>query len=124
MIRNCKKIYVLVIFLLNVAVSVFTILNILNWNSKYNVIFFFVFSKAIWFLSLVCSILSAHKLFNWFYLMMTPLVNNATPEFFATSQYLLSRDKAYRRLLYTTIVLLVFFMIIELILFLANILIR
>lgn len=56
--------------------------------------------------------------------MMTPLVNNATPEFFATSQYLLSRDKAYRRLLYTTIVLLVISMIIELILFLANILIR
>lgn len=122
MVKNYKKvIYGLVCFLLNVAVSIFTILNILNWDPIDNVIFFFILSKIMWFLSLVCLILSVHKLFNWFYLKITPLVNKATPEFFATSQYLLPRDKAYGRLLCAAIILLVGSTIIELILFLTNI---
>lgn len=114
MINDRKKVlYCLFVILLNVAITLLTIANIINWTSIDNIIFLFVFSKCLWVISLVALILHTKNLFDRFYKMMTPYVRDAEPEFFSTSQYLLPKNRAYNKLKYITIILLFLVLILE-----------
>lgn len=124
MIENRKKVlYSVVIVLLNVTLALFTalniILNIINWDSMTD-IYLFLFSKCLWFLSLVTLLFHGTKLFDWLYPKMASLVNHARPEFFSTSSqyHALPKNKVYKNFKRVTIVLLLISIVIELILFL------
>ncbi len=117
---NKDAFFGLVVVLLNIAVAIFTILNIVNRVSGDNLIWLFGFSKGIWILSLLCLILNIHKLFAWFYAKTAPFAVNSSVGLFSEFQYLLPKDKAYTKLRYTTIVLLIISLIIDLILFLIG----
>lgn len=117
MLNGKKKIiYGILIIVLNAAILSVEIINVVNWMAKKSIIFLFVFSNCLWFVSLMALVLHIGIIFDWFYTKMASSVDNARPEFFSTSQFLLPKNKAYRRLKYITVVLLVIAITLQLIL--------
>ena len=98
--ENNKKVwlYNILIVMLNIAMMVLTIVNVLNgiFNTD-NINYLFIFSIGFWLVSLISILFQIQKLFDWFYKKMASIERFRQPEFFASYQYFLPRDKAYKR---------------------------
>ena len=63
------------------------------------------FSIGICVLSGILMVFHIEKLFDWYYKKAQSAAMHAIPEFFSTSLFLLKKEKAYKRLNLTTLIL-------------------
>lgn len=63
------------------------------------------FSIGICVLSSILMVFHIEKSFNWFYKKAQSAAMHAIPEFFSTSLFLLKKEKVYKRLNLTTLIL-------------------
>ena len=98
--------YWLVVATLGIVSLLFAIFCIIKFISQDNYLTGLAFfSTGLCVLYGVLMIFHIEKLFNWYYKKAQLAALHNRPEFFSTSLFLLKKEKAYKRLMLTTLVL-------------------
>lgn len=98
--------YWLVVSVLEIISLLLAIFCIIKFVPQDNYLTGFAFfSIGICVLSGILMVFHIEKSFNWYYKKAQSAAMHARPEFFSTSLFLLKKEKAYKRLNLTTLIL-------------------
>ena len=92
-----------VLEIISLLLAIFCIIKFVSQDNYLTGLAFF--SIGICVLSGILMVFHIEKSFNWFYKKAQSAAMHAIPEFFSTSLFLLKKEKAYKRLNLTTLIL-------------------